>query len=677
MALSHDKPLRAVCRLWVDLMEKAQEHKETAFGRTANECWRFFDEAHDFMYKSGYKGVGLNTDKEINTTFKATVNKVSELVQIFGPAMYFKNPHRQVSPKYPVVPEILYQHLGNPMQAQAFQQQLAAQDSEAAATSELLQWFLNYTPNELGLYHESRGAIDEALIKGRGVLWHSLYLPPGSRSVLPRSSFDSVDNLLIDPDATSLRNATWIARKVTTHIWQVERDYGLKPGSLKKNTNLESVSQQAYVDSSNGTESRRRGETADMVTFYQIWSKCGLGQHLSVPTIDSGIQSEAHAIRETLEQFGDHVYLVVAPNIDYPINLPPEIQDLDVTIPENLEMLTSRVRWPIPYWADDEWPCTMLDYHPVPGCVWPQAHMKPGLGELKLLNWIFSFLASRIRWTSRLLIAYTDALEQDIVDQLENGEDLTTIPFKSHIHGKLADHIQMIDFPPVQKDIWEIAQAVMEMFDKRVGLTPLLYGMTGGTQERSASESQIKQQNANIRIQDLQEVTEAWQTTVARKEALATRWFVGPESVANIFGEPFNPQGMQIGMRTLLWNQLVYLPLDYNNPDTIDRVVREYMYRIESGSIRKPNRAKDIEDAGFLMQSMFGPVLQMYQQTGDPQQLNALMQIVQRAYDLDPMALMFPDYTQQVQAQQQAAQQQQMAEQQAQQQPPPQQPPQQ
>ena len=47
-------------------------------------------------------------------------------------------------------------------------------------------------------------AIDEALITGRGCLWTELFQPPGVSFRTVRSSWDSVDALLVDPDAPSV-----------------------------------------------------------------------------------------------------------------------------------------------------------------------------------------------------------------------------------------------------------------------------------------------------------------------------------------------------------------------------------------------------------------------------------------------------------------------------------------
>ena len=83
-------PMRTICDQWIRKIKLGLKHKREKFSGTADECMKFFDGAHDFMYdgkKHGY-GFGTEGDRTIRTTFKMTTNKVSELVQLFGPYMY-------------------------------------------------------------------------------------------------------------------------------------------------------------------------------------------------------------------------------------------------------------------------------------------------------------------------------------------------------------------------------------------------------------------------------------------------------------------------------------------------------------------------------------------------------------------------------------------------------------
>lgn len=686
MAAFSDNPLAPVVKLWLSLMEKARDHKWEAFGKTAWECYQFYDGAHDFMYKNALNSVGMYAEGEApKTTFRMTMNKVAELVQLFAPSMYYKNPRRQANPNKPELPEMAIQLLAqqqaqaivqqqlqqfgpmggsmmapgmmaqpDPMMVQQMMQQAQQQVMQTIqiqqqaniardqAVAKLIEWVQNLLPNELDLKTESRLAIDEALVKGRGVVLHEMYLPPGSKRAIPKATWFSVDDLLVDPDARSMKDAMWVAVRCQEPIWQVERDRGLEPGSLKSAANLESMSRQAEVDTGkHGSHYRRRGDTHDLITYYKIWSRGGLGQHL---TIGQGFYpgSELEPIQDGLAQFGDHTYIEVAEGIDYPLNLPPALMEADVTQPGIMELVKKQVSWAVPFYKDQEWPVTELDFHLIPGSPWPQAHMKPALGELRFLNWAMSFLAGRIRVTSRVFIGIVEHLAEDLRTEVESGGDLTILPIKTQMNKTIQECIQFLQHPEVNKDIWAIINAVMELFDKRVGLTELVYGISG-KQMRSAQEASVKEERTSVRPDDMAERVEHWQTRIARKEAQMLRLYCGPDAAAPWFGEKYDPSGNQFGIMTHLWAQHVYLPAD-QSPENIERVFREYEYRIEAGSARKPNMERDQANMDQAMQVLFNPLYQHYQMSGDPTQLNAFITDWAKCRQLDASPYLFPPF---------------------------------
>ena len=120
-------------------------------------------------------------------------------------------------------------------------------------------------------------------------------------------------------------------------------------------------------------------------------------------------------------------------------------------------------------------------------------------------------------------------------------------------------------------EIWNMVSQVMQEIDKRMGLSPLMYGQQS-TQDRSAAVSRIKDQNLQIRPDDMSEKTEAWYSESASKEMMAACWLLQPEDVLPVLGE----DGAQA------WQK-------YLETTEFDTVVRDYKYRVEAGSARKPN----------------------------------------------------------------------------------------
>jgi hypothetical protein len=121
--------LRAVTSMWMAKIHKAWEVKQKLFGDDAAEAMQFFNGPYEFLYSTGGKGRAFLGDEEVPApSFRMTVNKVAEMVQLFGPALYHQNPTRKVNPRVPpdLPPElvqIIVQSMGqNPM----FGQQQAA-----------------------------------------------------------------------------------------------------------------------------------------------------------------------------------------------------------------------------------------------------------------------------------------------------------------------------------------------------------------------------------------------------------------------------------------------------------------------------------------------------------------------------------------------------------------------
>jgi hypothetical protein len=598
-----DPILRAVCSHWVAKIEKAKKHKDEVFQRDADVAMSFYDGPKDWAELMG-DACGIAQEIMPETIFQMSVNKAFELVTIYGPALYYQVPVRTVEPRQPVA--IPADFLGDPLTVQAFATQENLRLAMDQTRADLMESYLNWTPRENHLDAESRSAIEEALIKGRGCLWTELRQPPGSSIRIAASLFDSVDNLMVDPDAPSLEKATWIARKCVHPVWQVERDYGLPPGTLKGN--MESQAIQAEISLSEDAQyDRKRGLTNDLLVYWKIYSKMGIGGRLS------GINRE---FRGPLELFGDFVFLAVAKGVPFPLNLPPSLQQQAGTGNAPPQEVFDAVAWPTPFWADGGWPVTVLDFHKRPNCPWPMSHLKAGLGELKFLNWMTSFIAGKIRNTCRDFLAVRKDIGEEIKTNLLEGRDLTLLEIEAD-HGTVSEVIQFLQHPQMNGDIWKVIAAIEANFDKRVGLTDLMYGEGGATQIRSAQEASVRNQNANIRPEDMAKQVEAWMSAVAAKEAILARYHLASDDVAGVLGP----------VAGLAWDRFV-------RTADLDTATRQLEYAVEAGSTRRPNKETQIQRSNEGVQTLL-PVLQGYAQTtGDVAPLNNLLADWAKARDL-------------------------------------------
>lgn len=612
-----DHPLQPIVSAWLSKIRLAMEFKKKKFQDDADEAMFFYHGPYNDMYgaKRGKFSAGFSVPDDFDELptpgFGMTVNKVAELVQLFGPALYHKNPIRQVNPrKAPMLPIEIFGPAEDPNVQMGYAQLLQQVEGLRGidrTRSILLEHYLNYTPTALDLKRHFRWAIDEAIIKGMGVIWSEVYRSPGMPTPMVGSFFETVDNLVGDPDMECFEDAKWIARKCCHPVWEVEKEYNLAPGSLKGN--LESYNRQANLAvNSDGDYNRKRGMTNDLLVYWKIFSKMGMGGRLSAA---SGEPNTLFA-QETLDVYGNFVYLVVAHDIPYPLNLPPEM-----IATANDQQIMQALQWPTPFWRDDSWPFTPIAFHWIPREMWPMSHIKPAMGELKFINWAYSMIASKIRVACRDFIAIVKSSSEELKESIKHGPDYSFLEIES-LHGNIDQVVKFLQHPEFNPEIYNVIKAVEGNFEKRTGLTELFYGLSA-RQMRSAEEAAVKGEQISVRPDDMANIVEDAASDVAKKEALCARTHLNGQQVAPMLG----PLGAQ------WWDQFV-VPAD---PSAI---VHQLEYRIEAGSAKKPNKDRDASNMQQAMQTIFQPLWQYAMQTGDLMPANKLISDWAKSIDLDP-----------------------------------------
>jgi len=713
-----DDYLRPLVTGWLGKIELGIQHKKW-FQDISDQCMAFFSASSGFMWDPKFKNKYLKTNT--SPRFRMTMSKAFELVALFGPVLYWRNPQRTVRPRKKILlrPELFgpddmeqtqqqqqqlqqqmqqaqqqmqqfqqqmqQQMQQDPMAAQQMQQQgmqmqqqqqqLQQQMQELApkvqevqeaqnlyneammdqkatnikdeARANLVESYLNYTPGEQpggGLAYHAEMAITEALVKGRGCLWVEPYQMPGSDTTLTGSFYDKVENLIIDPDAESLQDAKWIARKHVHPVWQVERDFGLKKGTLTGSMES-SESQGESLGSEMSSMHRKQGKTFDLVVYYKVWSKGGVGARMTdVKT----------PLKDAFDKVvGDYAYIVVSPDVPFPLNAPMDSSVLEEPGPTiksaKDEEVAEMFSWPTPYWRDARWPVAILDFYSRPGSAWPIAPIAPGLGELVFMNVIISHLANRIWSSSRDFIAVLKSAEKEVERVIKSGDDQAIIPL-NEVHSDIRQVVQFLQQPQTNYDVWKILDHVMHLFERRTGLTELMSGITA-TQSRSAEDIATKREQMNIRPDHMASKVEKWQAEVAQMEKMCCRFFIKGPDVEPLIGKA----------GSMLWDQLV----SKQDPEL---VVRQIDATVEAGSARKPNRARDTVNINTVMPALFPELSKHADATTDTNPLNALIQMWGRAIDMDVTKLQLdkrlplqfqPEFQQQQQQQNQQAQQQQ------------------
>jgi hypothetical protein len=452
----------------------------------------------------------------------------------------------------------------------------------------------------------------EALVKGRGVLYTETY--DSAVGTLTGSFWDTVDKLYIDPDCKTgnLSDAKWIARKHEDKVYDVEKRFGWKEDSLKRWANAESLDRVSRKTTAADDMWRKNGSASDTIVWYEIWTKCGVGTRLEP------VLKPYHAAFE--EIVGDYGYLCVAKGMPCPLNLSHDF--FDVATPDQMRQALD---WPVPYYRDNRWPVSMLDFYPQPNSPWPIAPMAMGLGELILMNVMVSSMADRIYRDGLTKTAILKDAGEDIVKKLLSY-DHEVFEMNPAIATDIKALVTQIQATPLNYDYFKMLDYISMSFDKRTGLMELLYGLNqGGKVTRTAEDAANKMEAVSVRPEWMRRRVEEWQTEAANLERIAAGWNVKGESLVALFGE----------QAAMLWDQLIA----GEDPKVF---VSDMRSTIEANALKKPNKEKEAQN----MQTLSGyilPVLQWYMQsTGDTNPYNEFMKSVGNSLEQDTESWALP-----------------------------------
>lgn len=615
---------------WQSKFRRAEKAKST-FDDVARQCRVFFKGTDDFWADENKGGCyGKYMDASMRPKFRMTMSKAFELVALFGPMLFFRNPQRHVAGRkgVDVIPEIFPLPPGVPpeqsqqVQAQQMQQVQMQQKQKQKVDdvrAQVLEKVLNYMPVEQpgnGLYAHGRRAIQEALITGRGCLWPELYQPAGSQTKLVGSFYDTVDNLLIDPGCMrpDMSDAYWISKKVQEPAWKLEREYGLRAGSLEGHK--ESTEALSEANANTKQQDRRDGKTKDLVTYYKVWSKTGIGYRFNSQKEQVGLQNEY--LKQIDEAVGDYAFMVIVPGVPYPINMPPErlaeAQEEDVR---------AAFAWPVEHWRDGAWPVKVIDFYEDEAGPWPIAPLRPAMGAIVFVNLMLSTLAERGVEGTKDIIGVLKTKYDDLTSALAKGGTRVVVPLDG-VNTSLNEVMNVWQSNPVNFDVWRIIDAVMHEIERMTGLTDFLQGMQQ-TQDRSAASSQAKQQQMQLRPDDMAGQVEKWQQRVAAGERLTLHRYVTGQDLHLLLGD----------YGAWVWDT-------YVTTQPIESVLRETDVTIEPGSVRKPNKSQEAENIQNFSQVVLPMFQQVYAGTGNAGPLNAWIKRMARSIDLEGDDLFIP-----------------------------------
>lgn len=607
--------LGGIEKLWLAQIERARKHKNRVFDETARRAWQYYGDGNHLNVLYLENASKTDAGYVAMPDFPVTCNLTAEFVRMMLPYVHNRVPVRLVTPRRPPMPPILSQFFPN------------TQEVPDLIRSHLMKWVLNYTPDTFDLDAQGRLATTEALVKGRGLVWHEMHRG------LVGSFAESVDYLLTDPDAEQFRNCAFIVRERLTPVWQKAQEYSLDVEKLQKcSGEVYSQKQSARIDSiADGTTQGTRDKLGhgDLVLTYQIYSRMGIGHRFV------GAESTMKDLTAVFDAMGDHIFLEICPGYGSPLNLPQEVLSQATTEAE----IKARLSWPIAFYGSEmePWPCTPLDFYVHPRRSWPSSPLEPALPLQAKIDYYYSYVMGRVRRTCRDIIIANKAIGEALKEALRSGPDQSVVMTDLDVQ-EIQNLIHILQFPPVNKDIYEAIRLSSDAFRQSTGLVELMYGAASRAM-RSAEEASNMQSNMSIRPEDMADQVENWHARIAAKEAAATRMHVGPEMFVRMAspqqadGSPFPDQAsMQMAQ---MWAALV------NTQDPYD-AASEMLYSVEAGTGRKRNLRKMMDDVNGLLQNFGQQAMQIYTTMGDPRIINEMIYLWGDAHQADTSKMMLP-----------------------------------
>jgi|15BtaG_2_1085339.scaffolds.fasta_scaffold00129_28 hypothetical protein len=601
-----DKVLRPLSDRWIQRIDSAEQSKQ-GFQKVADQCEKFFTGDTAFMWKSEFRNEfmpGLDVPG-----IQVTIAKAFELVAIFGPTLFWDYPVREVKSDRGIEPEMVAELLGD--QLDPLLQEDERRHLTAKIRNQVMQMYLNWTQRQQpgnGLQREAELVITEALVKGRGCGWTQDYKFPGRDDAYTGTFYDSVDNLFIDPDCTDpeLRTATWIARKHVTPIWEVERVFDLDKGSLS-----EYASKNSNEANARSSDDAHNQNTHDLIVWYEVWSRGGIGT----------LHKDAdYNVGEKLDrQLGDFTYCCVAREVPFFLNAAPKkmFRAKPKAIKEMFAWRTANfgAKWEV--WRDSRWPVELLDFYPVPNSAWPLAPMAPGLGELIAMNVLLTAYVE-ISWENRKqIVAVMKNAADDIKKAVTSGKSVEYVELSPIATQTIDQMVTFLERPQANPDILNALAMLSESFDKRTGLSEILYAMSSH-QIRVSSDANNRQQNASIRPEKMSKNVAGWMGRVAGNEASLAAGLVTGESLNPLLG----------ATGVLLWDQFV------TSADTV-QMMREMSFHVEATDMMRPNRERDLSNLNTISNRAI-PMFEKYAElTGDSGPLNSFMESFGEAMEQD------------------------------------------
>jgi hypothetical protein len=419
-----------------------------------------------------------------NAFFRAKVAKTSQAIKVFGPYLYQQNPNRTFSVREDA-------------------------DIQMTRRAQLASQYGNYCIGEYDYRLNCRRAIDDGISWGAGVLWTGRH--PHKENIIA-SMWDSVRDMMLDADATCQeeQKRLWrrrcMPRKVAIEMYpEFAETFAKVPLSKSRNDQ----------DGRLAWETPNNADSSQLITWWELWTTYPLsiydkGESMIKQAEQEGIQFGTHPQKHLMTDDGLYI---------------------------------GSTDWEVPFYLDDEWPCTMLGFFNDQDSLYPVSPLQDGIGFQRGMNWLVTLMMGKYRFTSRTALAIKTTNGQGLTntdqDKLLIGNDIEALKITVNGEGlKLSDFVEQFNW---SQDYLQHGMAFLQLMEKQyeraTGLSDILFSGEGSTQSRSATDAQMRDTRSMSRVNDMQQQVVDWQDKVARKEALAGRFLMGPQNIGTVLGD--------------------------------------------------------------------------------------------------------------------------------------------
>jgi len=544
--------------------------------------------------------------------FKAKAALTAETIRVFGPYLYQQNPHRTAT-------------------------SVAWADEFTADTTALMGDYLNYSVNEYDFYSGQRKVIDESIPWGRGCSWTRRH--PRKPQVIA-SQFVSVRDFFVDGGARCWEDLTRQTIRLVRPRAELLEEYPEAAATIKS---LPKAKRNDKDDCLIGGEAEF-SDISDCVEYFQTWSRVGLqryegGKELTDRLMKVGAEADNNPLAYCFTADGKVIH--VGP-------------------------------WEVPFYIDDEWPITPLDFYDHPDGIWPASPLSTAIGYQKAINWIITLTMGKYRFTARTLLALINnngnGLSEEEKDKVLIGNDVEAITLTLNGSQEAADitkYIQQFDWDNSWMDsAIKFIELMQQLYDNATGKYAILYSGQTQTQVRNASTAQMMDRNSQSRINDMRDRVVRYQSLLARKEAMAARFLltrkdigtvmgpgagerwgflINPEQTdINAFVQKFIAEGFQREAAMEMAQEKMTQTVD------LERWARETDYTIEADSLKRRDIDSQIAGLGELMNQAVPTMLQALDPAAQAMGYQTMAQYHQSIGTPPEIVAMFRQYAQQL-----------------------------